>query len=57
MVDIIGLERSTNMSVEQMRSWLKKLYGGSSKWIDRVNKMHDNQVIAVYMRFHSIKFL
>ena len=45
------------MSVEQMRSWLKKLYGGSSKWIDKVNKMHDNQVIAVYMRFHSTKSL
>ena len=49
---IIGLERNTNMSIEQMRYALKNntKYRGSYKWINRVNVMHDNQVFAVYMR-------
>ena len=38
------------MSVEQMRGWLKRQYGGAYKWIAKVNKMHDEQVIAVYYR-------
>lgn len=38
------------MSIEAMRAALKKLYGGSYKWVNRVNKMHDNQIIAVYYR-------
>jgi predicted secreted protein len=38
------------MSVTQMRSILKKQYHGAYKWINRVNKMSDAQVIAVYMR-------
>lgn len=38
------------MSVDQMRSVLKKQYGGSYKWVNRVNGMGDNQVIAVYYR-------
>lgn len=38
------------MSVEQMRGWLKRQYGGAWKWVQRVNNMHDEQVIAVYYR-------
>lgn len=38
------------MDVVQMRIWLKKQYGGAPGWVARVNKMHDNQVIAVYYR-------
>lgn len=40
------------MSVEQMRWSLKNKtkYKNSYKWINRVNAMHDNQVIVVYRR-------
>ena len=38
------------MSVEQMRAVLKKQYNGSYKWVNRVNKMGDGQVVAVYYR-------
>ena len=38
------------MSVEQMRDVLKKQYKGAWKWVDKVNNMHDEQVIAVYYR-------
>lgn len=40
------------MSTEQMR-WLlknKTKYKNSYKWINRVNVMPDNQVMAVYLR-------
>lgn len=38
------------MSVEQMRAVLKRQYNGAFKWVNRVNKMSDAQVIAVYYR-------
>ena len=38
------------MSVEQMRAVLKKQYKGAWKWVNKVNNMHDGQVIAVYYR-------
>ena len=40
------------MSIAQMRVALKTKtkYRNSFKWINRVNKMSDNQVLAVYMR-------
>ena len=40
------------MTVDNMRAALKKhtKYKNSWKWINRVNAMHDAQVIAVYMR-------
>ena len=38
------------MSVEVMRAVLKKQYNGAYKWVNRVNKMSDAQVIAVYKR-------
>lgn len=39
-------------TIEIMRDALKNhtKYRNSSKWINRVNQMPDNQVIAVYMR-------
>lgn len=39
------------MSVEQMREYLSKLYGPS--WAERVRKMSDKQVYAVYQRHIS----
>lgn len=40
------------MSIDDMRMALKKRtkYKNSRKWINRVNAMHDEQVIAVYFR-------
>lgn len=43
------------MSTDQMR-WLlknKTKYKNSYKWINRVNAMPDNQVIAVYYRMRG----
>lgn len=38
------------MSVAQMRGWLKSQYRGALGWVAKVDRMHDNQVIAVYYR-------
>lgn len=40
------------MSIASMRSILKTKtkYKNSYKWINKVNKMPDNQIIAVYYR-------
>ena len=38
------------MSVEAMRAVLKRQYNGAYKWVNRVNRMSDNQVIAIYRR-------
>lgn len=46
------------MSVEQMRAILKRQYNGAYKWVNRVNKMSDDQVVAVYHRMlyaHQLK--
>ncbi len=46
------------MSVEQMRAILKRQYNGAYKWVNRVNKMGDAQVVAVYHRMlyaHQLK--
>lgn len=46
------------MSVEQMRAILKKQYKGAWKWVNKVNNMHDDQVVAVYHRMlyaHQLK--
>lgn len=45
------------MSVDQMRAVLCKQYGGAYKWINRVSKMSDNQVMAVYYRMLNAKQL
>lgn len=39
-----------SISIDQMRNYLKKLYRGAQKWVDKVNKMSDKQVYAIYMR-------
>ena len=39
-----------SISIDQMRNYLKKLYRGAQKWVDKVNKMTDKQVYAIYMR-------
>lgn len=39
-----------SISINQMRNYLKKLYRGAQKWVDKVDKMSDMQVYAVYMR-------
>lgn len=41
------------MSVEQMRAILKRQYKGAYRWVNRVNKMGDAQVVAVYNRMLS----
>lgn len=41
------------MSTDQMRDVLKKQYGGSYKWVSRVTKMSEAQVIAVYKRMQG----
>ena len=38
------------MTYDQMRAVLRKQYNGAYRWVNRVNKMSDNQVIAVYKR-------
>ena len=43
-------QRRTNMSIEQMRDILCKQYHSAPKWVAKVSKMSDNQVIAIYMR-------
>ena len=39
-----------SISIAQMRGQLKTLYKGAYKWVDKVNKMSDMQVYAIYMR-------
>lgn len=41
------------MSVDAMRAVLKKQYNGAYKWVNRVNKMSEAQVIAVYRRMQG----
>ena len=41
------------MSVEAMRAALKTQYNGTYKWVNRVNKMSEAQVIAVYKRMQG----
>ena len=48
-----------SISIAQMRGQLKTLYKGAYKWVDKVNKMSDMQVYAIYVRImesrHSMK--
>lgn len=48
-----------SISIVQMCNHLKKLYRGAQKWVDKVDKMSDMQVYAIYMRMfesgHSMK--
>ena len=38
------------MSIEQMREYLRQHYGYARAWVQRVNKMSDTQVVAIYYR-------
>ena len=38
------------MDIRAVRQVVKSVYTDSTKWADRVNKMKDDQVLAVYMR-------
>lgn len=38
------------LSIEQMREKIKEVYPGP-KWIERVDKMSDDQVRVIYKRF------
>lgn len=54
----VNWRRLKTMSVEQMRAILKRQYNGAYKWVNRVNKMSDTQVVAVYHRMlyaHQLK--
>lgn len=57
-ITFIDWRRLKTMSVEQMRAILKRQYKGAYKWVNRVNKMSDAQVVAVYHRMlyaHQLK--
>lgn len=38
------------MEVTAMRIVLKRQYNGAYKWVNKVNKMKDEQVMAIYYR-------
>ena len=44
------------MSVEQMRKSIEQVYPGG-RWKDKVSKMKDGQVIAIYTKFLEKKLL
>ena len=37
-------------SVEYMREQLRNQYSRAQRWVDRVNRMSPNQVMAIYYR-------
>lgn len=41
------------MSIDAMRAVLKKQYNGAYRWVNKVNSMSDNQVLAVYRRMQA----
>lgn len=38
------------MNTEQKRQWLTALYPNSKTWADKVKKMPDSQVTAIYLK-------
>lgn len=38
------------MTTDQKRQWLVALYPDSKTWAERVKKMPDKQVIAIYLK-------
>lgn len=46
------------MDVNQMRVYICQhpKYKTSPKWIDKVNRMPDNQVIAIYRQFQKLDY-
>lgn len=45
------------MPVYAMRQQLNTLYNGAQKWLDKVKRMSDDQVVAVYYRMKRDKKL
>ncbi len=47
------------MTINDMRESLRQVprYRGTKKWIEKVNAVHTNQVIAVYYRMLKDKML
>lgn len=43
------------MSVEQMKRYILEKYDYAPKWVDKVGKMTDKQVIAIYYRMLNSK--
>lgn len=46
------------MTIDQERTYIKQhpKYRGSVKWIDRVNRMPDPQVHAIYKKFREADY-
>ena len=42
-------QEAAEMNINQKRQWLMALYPNSKTWADKVKKMPDNQVIAIYL--------
>jgi hypothetical protein len=45
--------KSTDVNTEQKRQWLLAQYPNSKTWPDRVKKMPDAQVIAIYLKMQQ----
>lgn len=43
------------MSLEQMKTYILEKYDYSPKWVEKVDKMSDTQVIAIYYRMLNSK--
>jgi hypothetical protein len=43
-------QEAAEMTTEQKRLWLVTLYPDSKTWPERVKKMPDSQVIAIYLK-------
>lgn len=46
------------MSIDQMRDYISKhpKYKNSPRWIDRVRRMPDAQVFAIYKQFQKVDY-
>lgn len=43
-------QEAAEMNTEQKRQWLMALYPESKTWSDKVKKMPEGQVIAIYLK-------
>jgi len=44
---------STTQELEAKRAAIKKVYNSSASWAEKVSKMSDAQVTAIYLRFKA----
>lgn len=42
-----------SVSIEEMRAAVCKQYGNSPKWVAKVGRMSDSQIIAIYLRLQK----